>query len=190
MPVYGEGYSSVLISRDYGVSWNELHDIALGYAEPAIIKTPKGRLIAILRGLKKFVKNEGLSCSFSDDEGRTWSPPKLLVNGFAHPADLLLSDDGIVILTFSIRLPVHQAIAFLTSDNEGTSWREPQPILLHREIFKNCDFGYPSTQQIGANKFATVFYSQPLVNMRFDFHDMARYNANGAQLHCVTYQLG
>lgn len=188
MPAYGEGYSSILVSRDRGLSWHKLHDIAYGYAEPALTVTRKGRFIAILRGLKKFVRNEGLSISFSDDAGRTWSAPKLLVHGFAHPADILTTKDGIIVLTFGIRLPVHQAIATLTSDDEGTSWREPQPVLIHKEIFRNCDFGYPSTIEIGDNRFATVFYSQPLLSMRFDFHDAARYDSRGTELHFVVWE--
>lgn len=189
MPVYGEGFASVLVSRDAGVSWQELHDIAYGYAEPALTVTKGGRLLAILRGLKKYVKNEGLSMSTSDDGGLTWSAPTLLVNGFAHPADILTTDQGLVVLTFGIRLPIYQAIATLTSADEGASWREPQPILIHQEVFRNCDFGYPSTIHLAGNKFATVFYSQPLPNMRFDFQDPARYDPTGTRLHWCEYEI-
>jgi hypothetical protein len=158
-------------------------------AEPALTVTGKGRFIAILRGLKTLVRNEGLSISFSDDAGRTWSAPKLLVHGFAHPADILTTNEGIIVLTFGIRLPVHQPIATLTSDDEGTSWREPQPVLIHYEIFRNCDFGYASAIEICDNRFVTVFYSQPLPSRRFDFHNAARYDSIGAKLHCLTYKL-
>jgi hypothetical protein len=110
--------SIVLASKDRGKTWTMRGTMAAdaaigeeGFNEPAMVRVTrgnfghKGRLIAHLRtGSNKTFKHCPIYQVHSDDNGRTWSPPRALDFENVDP-DLTEMSDGTLVASWGYRTP-------------------------------------------------------------------------------------
>ncbi|MDQ2947688.1 MAG: glycoside hydrolase [Acidobacteriota bacterium] len=171
MPVMGynvrgdvKNQASVLLkSTDLGKSWQYFSTIAedpgnrLGhFQEPALVLTKRGRLIAAMR-------NDGpekaIWTSYSDDQGRTWTPAKQSPM-IGHPADLIQLGDGRILCTYGTRPGRHAdpgGIRATFSSDNGETWQIDKEVQIRRD-FLNLDIGYPESLQLADGRILTVYY--------------------------------
>ncbi len=130
--------------------------------EPHLIELPNGRLICHIRGENAELfdgEEEKLFTVFqsiSDDKGKTWSFPEMLLDetGGAPPHLILLSS-GILLSTYGRRKQPYGIMAMVSLDG-GESWEK------NIRIYENTasdDLGYPSTVELPDGTLLTVFYA-------------------------------
>ena len=138
-------------STNGGRTWGDQSKIADDFDETALVVLPEDRLMAVLRS-----KNGAfLSTSFSEDKGRTWSRPRQITAKQEHPADVILLNDGRLLLTYGERNRPYGVRAKISKDL-GLSW-EPETIVLVADA-ENTDCGYPSSAEISPGKVVTLYY--------------------------------
>ncbi len=130
--------------------------------EPHIIELPNGRLICHIRGENAELFNGGneklftVFQSVSDDGGKTWSEPEMLLDetGGAPPHLILLSS-GVLLSTYGRRKLPYGIMAMISFDG-GESWEKDIRIY---ENTASDDLGYPSTVGLPDGTLLTVFYA-------------------------------
>lgn len=92
-------------STDGGLTWGQPREIQssadVHLCEPGAVRSPDGRRLAMLLRENRRVKNSHVM--FSDDEGRTWSPPRELppsLTGDRHTARYAPAPDGRLVISF------------------------------------------------------------------------------------------
>ena len=110
----------LVASEDVGRTWTYVSTIAYGhdetkdgFCEPALIETPDGNLLCVMR------RGGGLQLGQcrSPDGGRTWTPPELLAGHGVDP-DLHLMSNGVLACTFG-RPGLH---VMFSEDGCGLAW--------------------------------------------------------------------
>ncbi len=155
--------SVMLRSADQGRSWRYLSTIASddggkmgGLAEPGIVRTKTGRIIA---GIRTPGSDNSIYMTWSDDDGKTWVPiRKTDLHG--HPVDLIQLSDGRVMATYGIRVPQHDTpggIRACFSRDNGETWDIRSEVQL-RNDFLNWDVGYPESIQLPDGRVFTAYY--------------------------------
>lgn len=130
--------------------------------EPHLIELPNGRLICHIRGENAELFDGGeeklftVFQSISDDKGKTWSCPEMLLDetGGAPPHLILLSS-GVLLSTYGRRKQPYGIMAMMSLDG-GESWEK------NIRIYENTasdDLGYPSTVELPDGTLLTVFYA-------------------------------
>ncbi len=127
--------------------------------EPHAIELPDGRLLCHIRvqpqegGPAMFTTYQ----SISEDKGKTWSKPELLLDpqGGA-PAHLLLHSSGTLISVYGNRLIGTPSINAMFSTDNGGTWETDH--ILYEAAFGG-DMGYPSTIELSDGSLLTVFYA-------------------------------
>ena len=130
--------------------------------EPHLIELPDGRLICQIRGENAELFNGGdeklftVFQSVSDDGGKTWTEPEMLLDktGGAPPHLIRLSS-GVLLSTYGRRKQPYGIMAMISLDG-GESWEKDI------RIYKNTasdDIGYPSTVELSDGTLLTVFYA-------------------------------
>ncbi len=171
MPVIGyniagdeKNRSSVMLrSTDKGKSWKYVSTIATdpggklgGFVEPGIVRTKTGRLVV---GLRNHGPDHAIWMTYSDDDGKTWSPVrKTAMHG--HPVDLIQLADGRLMASYGIRPPQHArpgGIRACFSSDSGATW-DIQTEVQIRKDFINWDIGYPESFQLPDGRVLTVYY--------------------------------
>lgn len=130
--------------------------------EPHVIELPNGRLICHIRGENAELFNGGdeelftVFQSVSDDGGKTWSEPQMLLDetGGAPPHLIQLSS-GIILSTYGRRKQPYGIMAMISFDG-GESWEKDIRIY---ENTASDDIGYPSTVELTDGSLLTVFYA-------------------------------
>lgn len=155
--------SVFLRSADQGATWSYVSTIASdpggrlgGFLEPGIVRTRTGRLVVALR-------NHGpehpIYVTHSDDEGKSWAPPRrTALRG--HPVDLLQLADGRLLASYGIRPPIHDkpgGIRACFSRDDGETWEIEGEVQLRKD-FINWDVGYPESHQFADGRVLTVYY--------------------------------
>jgi hypothetical protein len=123
------------------------------FEEPALLRLASGRLLMLLRdnGTRR------LHRVFSEDDGRSWTPPTPLpIEGY--PSHLLSLPDGRILCTYGWRQPDFGIRAVLSGDG-GESWNIAQTIRI-RGGLPNRDLGYPCTLLDDDGALFTVYYAQ------------------------------
>jgi hypothetical protein len=123
------------------------------FEEPSLLRLENGRLLMLMRdnGTRQ------LHRVFSEDEGRSWSPPEALpVEGY--PPHLLALPDGRILCTYGWRQPDFGIRAVLSADG-GESWDIENTIQI-RGGLPNKDLGYPATVLEDGGSLFTVYYGQ------------------------------
>jgi len=158
LPVYQwdeeQRYGSyILRSRDGGWNWDEPTLIAEGHNEAALTVLPDGTLLAVVRR-----NDNSLSECYSEDGGRTWTPPQKLTEAPYHPADVIVLSSGRVLLTFGRRIEPYGAEAVLGEfENGRVKWLwETRTLIEWRAA--NPDCGYPSSVQLDDGTIVTLVY--------------------------------
>jgi hypothetical protein len=147
----------VVQSRDGGRSWNRPAEAARAdgseFEEPSLVRLPGGRLLMLIRDNG----TRHLHQCTSDDEGRSWSPPRRLpIEGY--PPHLLALPDGRVLCTCGWRQPDFGIRAVLSHDS-GETWDIDRTVRI-RGGLPNKDLGYPCTLLDRDGSFFTVYYGQ------------------------------
>lgn len=130
--------------------------------EPHMIELPDGRLICHMRCENAELFDGGeeklftVFQSVSDDGGKTWSEPEMLLDetGGAPPHLILLSS-GLVVSTYGRRKQPYGIMAMISSDG-GVTWKKDF------RLYKNTasdDIGYPSTIELEDGILLTAFYA-------------------------------
>ncbi len=130
--------------------------------EPHLIELPSGRLICHMRCENSELFNGGeeelftVFQSVSDDGGKTWSAPEMLLDetGGAPPHLIQLSS-GILLCTYGRRKMPYGIMAMMSTDG-GESWKKDIRIY---ENTASDDIGYPSTIELDDGTLITVFYA-------------------------------
>lgn len=145
--------SYVFRSRDNGRTWGEPSLIAESHNEAALTVLPDGAVLAVVRR-----NDNALSECYSDDGGRTWTPPQKLTEPPFHPADVIVLDSKRVLLTFGRRTEPFGAEAVLGEAEKGRiRWRwETRTLVEWRAA--NTDCGYPSSAQLDDGTIVTLIY--------------------------------
>lgn len=150
-------------STDQGATWTYLSTIAsdpggkLGaFLEPGILRTKSGRIVA---GLRNGGPDQAIYTTYSDDDGKTWQPPrKTAMHG--HPVDLMQLADGRVMATYGIRPPIHArpgGIRACFSRDDGATWDLATEVQI-RNDFLNWDVGYPESIELPDGRVLSVYY--------------------------------
>lgn len=131
--------------------------------EPHLIELPDGRLICHIRGENAELFSGGdeklftVFQSVSDDCGKTWTEPEMLLDetGGAPPHLILLSS-GILLSAYGRRKQPYGIMAMMSLDG-GESWEKDVRIY---ENTASDDIGYPSTVELPDGTLLTVFYAK------------------------------
>ena len=129
--------------------------------EPHMIELPGGRLTCHIRGENAELFDGGNETLFtvfqsvSDDGGKNWSEPKMLLDktGGAPPHLILLSS-GELVSAYGRRKEPYGIMAMVSLDC-GESWQTDIPIC---ENLATDDLGYPTTVELENGVLLTVFY--------------------------------
>lgn len=148
IPLYANR-TGFLRSRDQGKTWQAI-TICKGYSETAIIEIAPGKLFAAMR-------DNGLSGSFSDDFGETWSQPQRITERELHPASLVKLSNGNLLMCYGVRVPPFGVGAALSRDN-GKTWSPNDRVLLAWDG-QSPDCGYPSAVQLDSGEIALLYYA-------------------------------
>jgi hypothetical protein len=153
--------SVMLRSDDQGKTWKYLSTIADdpggklgGFLEPGIVRTKTGRIVA---GLRNHGPDHAIWTTYSDDDGKTWSPVKQ-TDMIGHPADLIQLSDGRLMASYGVRTEHARpegVRACFSSDN-GETWDIGTEVQL-RNDFSNWDVGYPESLELPDGRVLTVY---------------------------------
>ena len=155
--------SSVLwMSRDQGRTWEGPITMAQGdsesrgYAEPAIVETQPGRLLAMYRiEASKIGQPRRLYWNESLDSGKTWSAPMAAPFLAGACPRLHALRDGRILLTYGRRLPPMGLYAALSS-TAGHTWSE-KPYLIR--LTPDSNQGYSSSVELSDGMIFTTNYA-------------------------------
>jgi hypothetical protein len=153
---------AVCESADDGLSWRWLAalpvragDTVDAYAEPHAVETAGNRILVQIRNHNKVSERETLQCE-SSDGGKTWSEPRA-IGVWGLPSHLLRMGDGRLLMTYGYRREPFGNQARLSEDH-GRTWSPPLTI---SSDGASRDLGYPSTVELAAGQFATLWYERP-----------------------------
>ena len=131
--------------------------------EPHLIELPNGRLIIHTRAENAELFSGGEEVFFtvfqsvSDDKGKTWSEPEMLLDetGGAPPHLIMLSS-GTLLSTYGRRKMPYGIMAMMSLDG-GETWEKD--IRIYENLVSD-DIDYPSTVELPDGTLITVFYAR------------------------------
>lgn len=176
------------LSTDGGLTWGPPQIIATHprahLCEPGAVRSPDGKQIAVLlrensRRLNSFV-------IFSDDEGRTWSPPRELpgaLTGDRHTGRY--APDGRLFISFrdtTLESPTKgDWVAWVGRYEDLVAGREGQYRVRLMDNHKGADCAYPAVEVLPDGTFVTTTYGhwtegQPpyIVSVRLKMEELDR----------------
>lgn len=131
--------------------------------EPHLVELPSGRLICHIRGENAELFSGGeeefftVYQSVSDDGGKTWSEPEMLLDKTGGaPPHLILLESGVLLSTYGRRKQPYGIMAMISLDG-GESWQKDLRLY---ENTASDDIGYPSTVELPDGTLLTVFYAK------------------------------
>ncbi len=159
------------VSDDDGKTWSQVSEIptrpgddSSQYHELHAVEAADGRLIVQIRNHNKANSGETLQ-THSTDGGKTWATP-YAIGVWGLPSHLLRLSDDRLLMTYGHRRAPLGNQARISTDNAQT-WSEP--VIIYGSATSG-DLGYPSTVELAANKFVTVWYEKlsdsPLAQLR------------------------
>ena len=127
----GRRFSHLMRSTDGGKTWNHYATIGAG-GEPAVAKTGEHTMTAVLRTgpFKPFAQ------VFSEDDGKTWSPPVLMEEGSVCP-DLVPMSNGLLACSYG-----RPASCLMFSADGGRTWSS------HHVISDKTGFNYSGIVEV------------------------------------------
>lgn len=166
-PGTGRYGAHLFASADRGESWAYRALIATdpegkaGYAEPALLLTGAGRLIAFFRS---FGLGDRLATASSDDLGRSWSAVAVHeVRG--HPYDVLPLPDGRVLVVYGYRHEPYGIRARLWRPDAGEDLAAAEEVIL-RDDGPSPDLGYPWATMLPDGRVLVVYYGCDAAGIR------------------------
>lgn len=127
--------------------------------EPHAIYLGNGRLVCHIRVCGAGIDGSNVFTTYqsvSEDYGRTWSQPKMLlsIEGGA-PAHLMKHSSGALISVYGYRLAPFGVKAMFSYD-DGETWDTDYDVYVNGV---NLDLGYPSSVELDDGSILTVFYA-------------------------------
>ena len=149
------------VSEDDGKTWNPVSEIptrsgddSSKYHELHAVEAADGRLIVQIRNHNSANSGETLQ-THSTDGGKTWAEPHS-IGVWGLPSHLLRISDDRLLMTYGHRRAPLGNQARISTDNAQT-WSEP--MIIHGDATSG-DLGYPSTVEVAASHFVTVWYEK------------------------------
>jgi len=165
-------------SKDRGKTWNDVR-LAFEYTdEVSAVRIPSGKIVATTRvDGPQYSRGTGnpvdavskwhdwydiahttdfMAISESTDNGETWSIPRQVLPPSVCPAQLLLLNDGRLLLTYGVRHFPKGAQAILSVD-EGKTWNYNQRFILTWYGW-DSHAGYPWSIQLRDGDILTSYY--------------------------------
>ncbi len=139
-------------SRDGGRTWGDPALLGKHFNETALAILPDGRLLAAMRS----ETSAHLATIVSTDGGHAWTEPVVITKDREHPADLIVLEDGRVLMVYGVRNDPMGARAVLSEDG-GTTWDTDRKVVLE-DGAPNTDCGYPSSVQLDDGRIVTLYY--------------------------------
>jgi sialidase-1 len=156
-------------SDDNGLNWEYFSTIAYdpariaGYAEPAPLVRPDGRVVVMLRVHHRPTQRpDNIYMAVSDDGGYTFAPPRRLKDLWGYPAQLINLQDGRALMTYGYRRGEFGVKACVSED--GLAWDGAAQLTLHeggtgpRSDPTWWHTGYPCTTQLDDGTLVTVYH--------------------------------
>lgn len=157
MSLYGGDNAYVIRSNDGGATWEDISLISEGFNETTLLPLPSGRILAALRSAGGDNWAAGVHVAASTDGGRTWSSPVQVTGDAQHPADMIVLQNGDIVLTHGHRRPPY-GVRALISRNEGRTWEHDKTLVLVADC-TSPDVGYPSSVQLPGGDIFTAYYA-------------------------------
>lgn len=155
-------------SKDGGLTWSAPETIYqsadMHVCEPGAVRSPDGRQIAVL--LRENLRRAPSQIIFSDDEGKTWTPPRPLpwsLTGDRHTAKY--AADGRLLISF--RDVPHKGtqsetagdwVAWVGSYDDLVSGAEGQYRVRLKDNHKAYDCAYPGVEVLPDDTFVITTY--------------------------------
>jgi hypothetical protein len=162
-------HGQVWVSADDGRTWSREGFLGDHCDESDLLQLPSGRVLASIRYQRKKLDTDpdnmvdplggsaqrgghsvykNTAFAFSDDDGRSWSPPRI-VSGFVQQTGCLVRlSDGTIVLPYSRKDGTHGQ-RFVVSYDEGRTWSNA--------IYELNDFGmFASTVALDDDTLVTV----------------------------------
>ncbi|HNC22854.1 MAG TPA: sialidase family protein [Opitutaceae bacterium] len=152
-------------SRDGGLTWSEPRGIvsttAIKVCEPGVVRSPDGHQLALL--LREESRQQPSQVVFSDDEGRTWTPPRALPNpltGDRHTARY--TPDGRLFISFrdtNTQSPTQgDWLAWVGTYDDLVQGRPGQYRVRLMDNTKDWDSSYPGVEVLPDGTIVTTTY--------------------------------
>lgn len=153
------------ISRDGGLTWGEpaliLESSPHMLCEPGLVRSPDGKRLAAL--LRENSRKRNAFVIFSDDEGKTWSPPRELpgaLTGDRHVARY--APDGRLFITFRDTTLVSPTqgdwVGWVGTFEDIVEGREGQYRVRIMDNRHRWDCAYPGLEVLPDGTFVTTTY--------------------------------
>ena len=160
--------ASVIFSKDGGDTWAEERVIADDVNEAHLIRRPDGSWLAVGRTSCRdrmdgaLPHGSGEIFLRSNDEGKTWSDPKLVSPQGQENAHLLELKDGRLLCSFTSRIPGLFGVVQRMSSDGGDTWSMPVVLIsCPARDWHKTDCGYPSSVQLDDDSIVTAYYFGP-----------------------------
>ena len=152
-------------SRDGGLTWSEPRGIVgtttIKVCEPGVVRSPDGHQLALL--LREESRQQPSQVVFSDDEGRTWTPPRALPNpliGDRHTARY--APDGRLFISFrdtNTQSPTQgDWLAWVGTYDDLVQGRPGQYRVRLMDNTKDWDSSYPGVEVLPDGTIVTTTY--------------------------------
>jgi len=156
------------LSQDGGLTWSDPEAIHKSsdyhICEPGIIRSPDGKQLAVL--LRENSRRHNSQIIFSNDEGKTWTPPRDLpgsLNGDRHTGKY--APDGRLLISFRSKTPKSHAaptegdwVAWVGTYDDLLKGNEGQYHVRLKDNTKGADCAYPGVEILPDGTFVITTY--------------------------------
>ncbi|MEZ6071045.1 MAG: sialidase family protein [Pirellulales bacterium] len=156
------------LSTDGGLSWSEPEPVYASadvhLCEPGIVRSPDGSQLAVL--LRENARRKNSHIIFSDDEGRTWSEPRVVpdaLNGDRHTARY--APDGRLFISFRSNSPRGKTgpfegdwVAWVGTYDDLVTGAAGQYHVRLKDNHRGADCAYPGVEVLPDGTLVTTTY--------------------------------
>ena len=126
-------------------------------SEPHLLELPNGKLICQIRGERSDDSVFTVYQSVSEDGGKTWTVPEMLLDETGgSPPHMIQLRSGVIVSTYGRRKMPYGIMAMFSTDG-GKTWEKD--VRLYENLVSD-DIGYPSTIELDDGTLLTVFYAK------------------------------